>query len=350
MRVAFILPSLKNSAPINVAIANAKQLSKNGVKVDIFYLRDEIEIQFDSDIIYRPISFFSFIKWSNYDIVHSHMLRPDLFVFLRKPLFTKTKFFSTIHNYVYPELKNYYNNFISYIFGTLWLIFWLRFDFLITLTKHSKNYYKKILLIKKIDFVYNGRDILIDYNSIDISDVKFINSLKTKFGHVIGVYCALIKRKRVDIIINHLSRTKFGALVVLGEGKERINLENLVKNLNLSDRVIFLGKKYNAHQYNCLFDIFCIPSEDEGFGLSLIEAALHKKNIICSDIDVFKELFDDNCVTYFELKNESTIDHAIITALSNKTKSINAHKKAVEIYSEYAMSSRYHQLYIKILL
>jgi glycosyltransferase involved in cell wall biosynthesis len=349
MRVAFILPSLKNSAPINVALAIADKLSNSDILVDVFYLRNEIELDFHKKIKYEHISFTSNFNWSNYDIVHSHMFRPDLFVFLRKPFFTQTKTVSTIHNYVYPELNNYYNKLISYLFGTIWLLLWLRFNLLITLTKHSLNYYQKISLNKKIDFIYNGRDIIINYESIDNKDVKLINELKSKYAYVIGVYCALIKRKRIDILINHLSRSKSGCLIILGEGKELNNLQNLVFNLNLQERVVFLGKKYNAHQYNSLFDIYSLPSEDEGFGLALIEAALHKKNIICSNIDVFQELFDEKCVTFFDLNNEGSIDIAIKNALFDKLKAINAYEKAIEFYSEKVMSKNYHILYKKLI-
>ncbi len=350
MRIAFILPSLKNSAPINVAIAIAINLSKNGDCVDVYYLRNDIELDYYPGINYRYITFFDKFIWADYDIVHSHMLRPDLFVFLRKPLITKSKCISTIHNYVFPELRNYYNRFISYLFGNIWLILWFRFDMLITLTKHSLKYYKNISMNKNLDFVYNGRDIIIDYNSVDIHDIALINELKSKYGYVIGVYCALIKRKRVDILINHLSRTQNGCLIILGDGKEREKLQDLVDESNLNDRVKFLGKKINAHQYNFLFDIYAIPSEDEGFGLALIEAALHKKNIICSNIEVFKEIFDEKCVTFFDLQNESTIDNAIQNALLDKTKSKYAFYKATQFYSTNAMTNRYKQLYEKLLL
>ena len=147
-----------------------------------------------------------------------------------------------------------------------------------------------------------------------------------------------------------MTRSKFGCLIILGDGKERKNLQNLVSKFNLNDRVIFLGKKNNAHQYNHLFDIYCIPSEDEGFGLALIEAALHKKSIICSNIDVFNEIFDDKSVTFFDLNNEISIDTAIITALSDESKSINAFKKASISFSETEMASKYEKLYMKILL
>lgn len=345
MKVAFILPSLKNSAPINVAIAIAFKLVNCNNSVDVFYLSNEIGINLYPSINYKKISFFSKLDWAKYDVVHSHMLRPDLFIFLRKPLFTSVKTVSTIHNYVFPELNNYYNRATSYVFGCLWIIIWMRFNKLITLTKHASNYYSKLSINKNIDFVHNGRDILINYDSINRNDFNLITDLKSKFKYVIGVYCALIKRKRIDILIKHLSRTDLGCLVILGEGKEYTNLQNLVINLNLRERVIFLGNKNNAHQYNCLFDVYALPSEDEGFGLALIEAALHKKKIICSNIEVFHEIFNENCVTYFDLKDEKSIDNAIKSALANDNNSNNAYEKAIKFYSEEVMAENYTRIY-----
>lgn len=350
MRIAFILPSLKNSAPINVAFAIAKKLSESGNFVSIFYLKNDIGINLDPNIEFKKISFMSNFDWTSFDIIHSHMLRPDLFVFLRKPLLSNVKTLSTIHNYVYPELKSYYNSLISCIVGRIWLIAWGRFNKLITLTNHASDYYRKLSFFKNIEFVHNGRDIVINYDSIDEYDFKLITSLKHKYGHIIGAYCALVKRKRIDILIKHISRTKFGCLVVLGEGKEYENLIKLANNLNVNDRVIFLGNKYNAHQYNCLFDVYVIPSEDEGFGLALIEAALHNQNIVCSNIDVFNEIFDDNCVTFFDLNDENSIDDAINSALKDKVKANNAKNRALKYYSEKVMAENYFKIYKKLLM
>ena len=349
MKVAIIVPSLKDLAPVNIAISIGKHLVQSGHSVTVYYLRNTIEISLFPDIEFKKLSFFGKFNWNTYDLVHSHMLRPDIFVFFRKPLKSKTKTVSTIHNYLFSELKNYYNLIISILVGSCWLLLWMRFDKLVVLTDHAADYYKKLVSKNKIIRIFNGRDVLIDGSIIALSHEISINKMKEKYLYVIGAYCALIRRKGIHILLLHLSRVNTGCLIVIGDGVEMENLKMLVTKFNLSERVLFLGRLKDAHQYNLLFDLFAFPSKDEGFGISLIEAAIHKKKIICSNIPVFKELFSENEVTFFDINNELTIDNAILKALVNENNCLRAHEKAKTYYSENVMGSNYELLFLKLI-
>lgn len=349
MNIAIIVPSLTNKAPISIAISLAESYFLKEHSVTVFNLRGGCEIEIPVGINVCNISFFDPVDLSKFDIVHSHMLRPDAFVFIKKSLKNNFIAVSTIHNYVYPELRNYYNRIVSIFVGSLWVLLWRRFDALAVLTDDAVNYYSKIITRNKIFRIYNGRDIEIDKSSLDEAYVQAIRECKSAGHSVIGTYCNLIKRKGIDILIRHVSRVSSSSLVVFGDGPERVALENLANSLGVADRVSFFGAVHNAHQYSYLFDIFAIPSRDEGFGLALIEAALHKKSIICSNIPVFKELFDENSVTYFDLENENTIDDAVSVALASHDKSIKAHSKATNKFSVASMSESYISLYADML-
>ena len=47
-------------------------------------------------------------------------------------------------------------------------------------------------------------------------------------------------------------------------------------------------KEKNWLYKNCEF--FIQPSKYEGFGMTIIEAILEKKTILCSDINIFREI------------------------------------------------------------
>ena len=49
--------------------------------------------------------------------------------------------------------------------------------------------------------------------------------------------------------------------------------------------------------------MYVFPSIDEGFGIPLIEALKLKVPVICSDIQIFKEIAND-CVLYFKKQDE----------------------------------------------
>ena len=89
----------------------------------------------------------------------------------------------------------------------------------------------------------------------------------------------LKKRKNVDKAIEAISilrRKGINAtLDVLGEGEERNNLEKLIRDLKLEEYVSlhgFISDLAKVKEYYNRNDIFVMPSTDETFGLTYIEA------------------------------------------------------------------------------
>ncbi|MCF8780034.1 glycosyltransferase [Vibrio sp. IRLE0018] len=61
-------------------------------------------------------------------------------------------------------------------------------------------------------------------------------------------------------------------LVIAGNGSHRQSLESLVFTLKLTKRVTFLGLCNHMPQFYQSLDLFCLPSLNEGFPLSTLEA------------------------------------------------------------------------------
>ena len=77
-----------------------------------------------------------------------------------------------------------------------------------------------------------------------------------------------------------------------------------------------------------------MPSRSEGFGLALIEAVQQKIPVICSDIDVFKELFTDDEVTFFKLEDHGSLSEAVKTAIETGLKKTeNAYERYPKNYT-----------------
>jgi len=79
-------------------------------------------------------------------------------------------------------------------------------------------------------------------------------------------------------------------LAIIGEGKERDRLTRLINNLNINHKVYLLGSKENAAHYIKAFDIFAMPSIQEGLGLALLEGMCGSLPIIASDIPAMRPL------------------------------------------------------------
>ena len=351
IRVAFILPSLSREAPIFVAIAIAEYLVSRGVIVSIYYFKGLQQFDINGVSKIEKINFFSKIDFKNYDIIHSHLFVPDLYTAIYKffSLNSKMNSVSTLHNYVYEELRNYKGRFFSVFFGTIWNMSWLNKTRLYSLTEHSLKYYQRIGFNKNIKPMYNGRNITIDYESFDDYLVKRICLLKKRKRFLIGTYCNLIKRKNVEILIDYAACNESCGVVIFGDGPEKGHLTNLINHYGLEHSILLFDAVPNAHQYNFFFDIYAMTSKSEGFGLAIIEAALHKKNIICTDIDVFHELFSDDEVTFFMSENLDSFSKAVDIALISNYKSNHAYIKASEKYSEEMMGRRYFEDYCNLL-
>ena len=71
---------------------------------------------------------------------------------------------------------------------------------------------------------------------------------------------------------------------------------------------------------------------------------------MCSDISVFREMFDEQEVTFFELGNTNSLVNAIEKAFENSMiKGNNAYLKASNNYTSKRMGIEYLSLYKKLI-
>jgi glycosyltransferase involved in cell wall biosynthesis len=86
----------------------------------------------------------------------------------------------------------------------------------------------------------------------------------------------LVVRKGFDFLIRSLALVKNSKVcaLIIGEGPERENLQNLAKSLGVEERVKFLGavSESEKFQYLAVADIFVLSSIHEGFGMVLQES------------------------------------------------------------------------------
>ena len=93
----------------------------------------------------------------------------------------------------------------------------------------------------------------------------------------------------------------------------------ILKN-NLFSYVImpgYINIKQAIYYFNNAF-VYIFPSIDEGFGIPLIEAMRAQVPVICSDIEIFKEIGDDS-VIYFKKQNYNDLYKKLKLILEDKT-------------------------------
>ena len=76
----------------------------------------------------------------------------------------------------------------------------------------------------------------------------------------------------VEIFNNLLSLHDNAVLLLIGEGELLDQVKLKVKQLNIEDKVIFLGKQNDTSKYYQAMDVFCLPSRYEGLPVVAVEA------------------------------------------------------------------------------
>lgn len=349
IRVAIIVPALRQLGPVKVMEAMVNALSAvPDLFFKVFYMDKTVDprVKFSAPVERLNRSHFRF---SEFDIIHTNGIRPDLFAWFNR---RKIKYhISTIHNFVFEDLSFTYHKLISFIFGNIWLLLWKRSDKLVGISESMKRYYVNWFDASKMEVVYNGipeTDILVKPDS-DV--IQLINEFREKGLKVICCAGILTRRKGIDQLLWLLAEAKENALVIIGDGKEVGSLKRLSQKLGISDRCHFCGFRNDAIKYFKYFDIFIMPSRSEGFGLTLIEAVQQKVPVICSDLEVFKELFNKDEVTFFKLDDIGSLSEAMKESeVNGKMKTDLAYKRYLSNYTADIMAKKYFDFYQSVLV
>lgn len=343
MKIAYIIPARKKVGSMNVVHDLVVTMQRNGHDCTLFYFDDEQTLEFPCTC--KKISLYSSIPFDKFDVVHSHCFRPNLYVFLHKPLKrSHTVFINTIHCYLFQEYRNTFGNVKGFLLGIIDLLCMRRLDYNICLTNNAVLYYSRFLNKKKLRIGYNTKIIESDL-SISDDDFKMIKDFNKKFEFSCCSICVISPIKGLEQIIKSLPYLNAG-YVIIGEGPEKETLLKLAKDYQVEDNVLFMGYRSDAYRFLPLFDVYCMPSRSEGFPIALLEAAIYKKAVVCSNLPVFYEIFDKTEVVYFQLDDISSCSNALYRAYKDKYKygdSIN--KKFNACYSPESFYSQHVCIY-----
>lgn len=151
------------------------------------------------------------------------------------------------------------------------------------------------------------KEIKVIYNFIDFS--RFRKTNKDHFrkaiapeGEKILVHISNFRKvKRVEDVIQIFAIVKKrikSKLLLIGDGPERKNMEDLCRHLNLCDEIRFLGKQEAVEELLAIADLFILPSETESFGLAALEAMACEVPVISSNAGGIPEVNIDGVTGY----------------------------------------------------
>lgn len=148
------------------------------------------------------------------------------------------------------------------------------------------------------NWLYRGKgSFSVLKNGIETSKFCFSqekrNNLRETFGikenelaiiHI-GRFVEQKNHKRIIKIFKEITDLKENSkLFLVGEGPLKTEVEKQATELNLKDKVIFLGTRKDVNELLSAFDVFLFPSLFEGLGIVLLEAQASGLPCVFSDV------------------------------------------------------------------
>ncbi len=162
-------------------------------------------------------------------------------------------------------------------------------------------------------WLFDGEPVTVIPNAIDPALFAFSEEKRAKIrarhgiggdAFVIGHVGRFAEEKNhgflLDVFKAYAERDPSARLLLVGDGSHRPAIEERVKGLGLSEKVILAGTSQETEKYYSAFDCFLFPSTFEGFGMAALEAQAAGLPTLASDC-LSRELRVTPHLTYLPL-------------------------------------------------
>lgn len=253
-----------------------QKIEQEGVKIHHFGVNAKM---------YNPMNVLklaSFLKHNRYDIVHTHNTAPQLFAAIASVL-CSVVLCTTEHN-----TSNRRRNWKWYVPLDRWM--YRQYQSIVCISDQAEINLKAYLGKGKyaISTIYNGIDVKSFANAAPSDELLMQKGNRKAIVMVAGFRY----EKDQDTLIKAMTYLPKNGyeLWLVGDGKRRENLEQLIKNLKLEQQVKMLGLRNDVPQILKASDVVVMSSHFEGLSLSNLEGMSVGKPFIASDVDGLREV------------------------------------------------------------
>lgn len=280
----------------------------------------------------------------SYQVIHAHLF-PSLYIVGFLSLFSRDKMYVfTEHNSYNRRRDKSYLRFIE-------RLIYSRYSAIIAISDGTR-----LNLLKWLGIKFNSKVVTID-NGVNLNQLTSINNLPVEYLGTQNTFKMLMvgsftPQKDQHTIIRALTRLpKHVALYLVGEGIQRSELEDLVTELCLTERVFFLGTRNDIPEVMHACDLVIQSSHWEGFGLVAVEAMAAGKVIIASNVDGLKQVVEGYGLI-FDKGSDKHLAALVINLIENNSYMEELReqcKKRSLDFSIEKVSEKYNQLYFKFI-
>jgi glycosyltransferase involved in cell wall biosynthesis len=230
--------------------------------------------------VYNPLLIFKIIPFlKKYDIIHVHLF-PSLYwvAFAKMFSFSNVKMVFTEHNTTNKRRS-------SFIFKIIDKIIYSYYSKIITISSEVDQNIKNHLKAKKEKFILIPNGINLDFivQQMPYSKKDIVPNASDDSFLLIQVSSFRLQKDQKTLIksLQYLEEDTF--LLLVGEGVLENECKSLVEELNLKDRIFFLGVRMDVIQLLKSSDVVVLSSHYEGLSLSSIEGLASGKPFVASD-------------------------------------------------------------------
>lgn len=357
MKILQIINSLSTGGAEKLIIDSVPLYQKKGLAVDVLLLNSS-ETEFKSKLyetsigeiyglstrsIYNPILIFKIIPYlKQYDIIHLHLFPALYWVVLAKLIsFSKVKLVFTEHS-THNRRRKYlsFRLIDKFIYSKLTAITAITEDVKHELQMHLRSKQNVKVINNGININDFNLNLSIDLNLFSKDDFKLIQ-----------VSSFREQKDQATIIRSMQYLPEKVKLILVGDGHLIGDNKKLVNELKLSDRVMFLGNRYDIPDLMNYADVAILSSHWEGFGLAIIEGMAAGKPAIVSDIDGVREIVSGYGLL-FKQGDEKELAKQIISLLDNPGFYIEISAKCKDRSKDYDISimvDKFIELYNDVL-
>lgn len=221
-------------------------------------------------------------------------------------------------------------------------------------TKHTLTPKKKYKLadlavgiLEDTHSIIKSKNSIIIKNGMAYKEPKLLKK-EEKF-HIVSA-ARLTPAKGMDIVIKAASLLNFEfKLSLYGRGEQEEELKQLIKDLNLQERVEIVGFVDNLNDYLFSSDVQIIASRFEPYGLTAIDGIYYSKLLISTKTGICEQILDNELL--FET-NEQSLANKLNDVYENYEKYVDLFSKIKGTKDDYSiekMVQQYIQAYKSLL-
>jgi glycosyltransferase involved in cell wall biosynthesis len=273
-------------------IADLREAQLKGVKiVNIPFLLRRINPVYD---LLALFSLYILLIKERPTIVHTHTSKAGLLGALAAKMAGIPILVHTPHGHV---LWGYFGPLRTKIFIFLERLSSRITDKIVALTNREKEDYLMFKIAKEDRYVVISSGIRLKKFKESLIDEK--KSFKKELGipetsSIVGTVGRLVPVKGPEFLIKAakyiISKYPDTFFIFTGDGYLRRDLENKAFKMGIKENIIFLGWRDDAAKIISAYDVFVLPSLNEGMGRVLVEAMALGKPIVASNIGGIPDL------------------------------------------------------------